>query len=66
MKVVAEFDKKGCYSLNKVFAVTIPILLSMLMEHIIGMTDTAFLGRVSDTVRGALRTVTAIVAFCPL
>lgn len=49
----AEFDKNGCYSFNKINSVTVPILLSMLMEHIIGMTDTAFLGRVSEVALGA-------------
>ncbi|MBO5992345.1 MAG: hypothetical protein J6R00_11895, partial [Lentisphaeria bacterium] len=48
-----EFDKQGCYSYRKIAFVTIPILLSMLMEHIIGMTDTAFLGRVSEVALGA-------------
>ena len=49
----AEFDSKGCYSYKKISAVTIPILLSMLLEHVIGMTDTAFLGRVSEVALGA-------------
>ena len=53
MKNFNEFDKHGCYSLKKIIAVTLPILLSMLMEHIIGMTDTAFLGRVSEVALGA-------------
>ena len=53
MKNFNEFDKQGCYSLKKIIAVTLPILLSMLMEHIIGMTDTAFLGRVSEVALGA-------------
>lgn len=48
-----EFDEKGCYSYKKISSVTIPILLSMLMEHIIGMTDTIFLGRVSEVALGA-------------
>lgn len=48
-----EFDEKGCYSYKKISFVTIPILLSMLMEHIIGMTDTIFLGRVSEVALGA-------------
>ena len=48
-----EFDSKGCYSYSKIWAVTIPILLSMLVEHVIGMTDTAFLGRVSEVALGA-------------
>ncbi|MBR7103945.1 MAG: MATE family efflux transporter [Lentisphaeria bacterium] len=53
MKTFSEFDSKGCYSYKKIAAVTVPILLSMLMEHIIGMTDTAFLGRVSEVALGA-------------
>lgn len=53
MNTVAEFDAKGCYSVKKICSVAIPILLSMLMEHIIGMTDTAFLGRVSEVALGA-------------
>ncbi len=50
---ITEFDEKGCYSYKKISAVTLPILLSMLMEHIIGMTDTIFLGRVSEIALGA-------------
>ena len=53
MEKSAEFDAKGCYSYKKISAVTLPILVSMLMEHIIGMTDTAFLGRVSEVALGA-------------
>ena len=53
MNVIAEFDEKGCYSYKKITSVTLPILLSMLMEHIIGMTDTAFLGRVDEVALGA-------------
>ena len=53
MKEIAEFDARGCYSYKKISAVTLPILASMLMEHVIGMTDTAFLGRVSEVALGA-------------
>ena len=53
MKEIAELDAKGCYSYKKISAVTLPILASMLMEHVIGMTDTAFLGRVSEVALGA-------------
>lgn len=65
MNISAEFDSKGCYSFRKITAVTLPILLSMLMEHIIGMTDTAFLGRVSEIALGgsALGTVYFLVFF---
>lgn len=53
MSEITDFDSRGCFSYKKIYAVTIPILLSMLMEHIIGMTDTAFLGRVSEVALGA-------------
>jgi putative MATE family efflux protein len=53
MKKMSELDQQGCYSYKKIGAVTIPILLSMLMEQIIGMTDTAFLGRVNEVALGA-------------
>ena len=53
MEKISEFDSKGCFSFKKIYSVTIPILLSMLMEHIIGLTDTAFLGRVSEVALGA-------------
>ena len=33
------------YSYRKIWQVAFPILLSLLMEHLIGLTDTAFLGR---------------------
>ena len=52
-KSFAEFDQHGCYSYKKIIHVTLPIMLSMLMEHIIGLTDTAFLGRVSEVALGA-------------
>lgn len=53
MNDTAGFDAKGCYSYKKIWSVTLPVLLSMLMEHLIGMTDTAFLGRVSEVALGA-------------
>lgn len=60
-----EFDKKGCYSYSKISKVAIPILFSMLVEHLIGMTDTAFLGRVSEVALGAsaLGTVYFLIFF---
>lgn len=60
-----EFDAKGCYSYSKISKVAIPILLSMLVEHLIGMTDTAFLGRVSEVALGAsaLGTVYFLIFF---
>lgn len=53
METRSSLDSKGCYSFQKITSVTLPILCSMLMEYLIGMTDTAFLGRVSEVALGA-------------
>lgn len=41
------------YSNKKIWQIAYPILISLLMEHLIGMTDTAFLGRVGEIELGA-------------
>lgn len=41
------------FSYKKIWLIAYPILLSLLMEHMIGMTDTAFLGRVGQVELGA-------------
>ncbi len=41
------------YTYSQIWQVTYPILLSVLMEQIIGITDTAFLGRVGEVELGA-------------
>lgn len=41
------------YTRKQIWAVTFPILVSLLMEHMINMTDTAFLGRVGEVELGA-------------
>lgn len=41
------------YSAKKILHVAYPILVSLLMEQLIGMTDTAFLGRVGEVELGA-------------
>lgn len=41
------------YSYKQIWAIAYPILLSMLMEQLIGTTDTAFLGRVGEVELGA-------------
>lgn len=41
------------YSYKQIWKIAYPILLSVLMEQFIGMTDTAFLGRVSEIELGA-------------
>lgn len=38
---------------QQILQIAIPILISVLMEHLIGMTDTAFLGRVGEIELGA-------------
>ena len=41
------------YSYGKIWRTTYPILISLLMEQLLGMTDTAFLGRVGEIELGA-------------
>ncbi len=41
------------YSYRQIWTVAYPILISIVMEQMIGITDTAFLGRVSETALGA-------------
>ncbi len=41
------------YSYKQIWIITYPILISLLMEQLIGMTDTAFLGRVGEIELGA-------------
>ncbi len=44
---------KTKYSYKEIWVISYPILLSLLMEQLIGMTDTAFLGRVGEVELGA-------------
>ena len=41
------------YSYRKILEISVPILLGMLIHQLVGMTDTAFLGRVSAIDLGA-------------
>lgn len=43
----------GLYTHREIFKIAFPILVSLLMEQLIGMTDTAFLGRVGEVELGA-------------
>jgi putative MATE family efflux protein len=43
----------GTYSYRNIWRVAFPILISLLMEQMIGLTDTAFLGRVGEIELGA-------------
>lgn len=46
-------EHKRNYTYKQIWLITYPILISMLMEQLIGMTDTAFLGRVGEVELGA-------------
>lgn len=41
------------YTYKQIWLIAYPILISLLMEQLIGMTDTAFLGRVGEVELGA-------------
>lgn len=41
------------FSYRKIWTITYPVLISLLMQNLIGMTDTAFLGRVGEVELGA-------------
>lgn len=43
----------GTYSYRNIWRVAYPILISLVMEQLIGLTDTAFLGRVGEVELGA-------------
>ena len=51
MMVNEEMERK--YSYGKIWKIAYPILISLVMEQLIGMTDTAFLGRVGEIEIGA-------------
>ncbi len=46
-------QKTGTYSYRNIWRVAYPILISLVMEQMIGLTDTAFLGRVGEVELGA-------------
>ncbi len=41
------------YSNKEILKITFPVMVSLLMEHLIGLTDTAYLGRVGEVELGA-------------
>ncbi len=43
----------GTFSYRNIFRVSLPIMVSLMMEQLIGMTDTVFLGRVGEVELGA-------------
>ena len=44
------------YTNRQIWHIAYPILISLIMEQMIGMTDTAFLGRVGEVELGARKT----------
>ena len=46
-------SSNGTYSYRHIWTVAFPILISLVMEQMIGLTDTAFLGRVGEVELGA-------------
>jgi putative MATE family efflux protein len=46
-------NRNGTYSYRNIWRVAYPILISLVMEQMIGLTDTAFLGRVGEVELGA-------------
>ena len=46
-------SSNGTYSYRNIWRVAYPILISLVMEQMIGLTDTAFLGRVGEVELGA-------------
>lgn len=47
------FPKLHTFSYSQIWKIAFPILISTLMEQLIGITDTAFLGRVGEVELGA-------------
>lgn len=45
---------KTKYTYKQIWTIAYPILISLIMEQMIGMTDTAFLGRVGEIELGHL------------
>lgn len=45
---------KTKYTYKQIWTIAYPILISLIMEQLIGMTDTAFLGRVGEIELGHL------------
>ena len=46
-------EQNKTYSYKEIWLIAYPILISLIMEQMIGITDTAFLGRVGEVELGA-------------
>ena len=44
-----EIERRRIYSSGTIFRMAVPLMLSFLLEQLIGMTDVAFLGRVGES-----------------
>ncbi|MBR0245509.1 MAG: MATE family efflux transporter [Bacteroidales bacterium] len=53
MNPVSSFRLSERYSFKSIWRITFPILIALVMEELLGMTDTAFLGRVGEIELGA-------------
>ena len=53
MKTGKDFLLPERYSFKSIWRITFPILVALVMEELLGMTDTAFLGRVGEIELGA-------------
>ena len=53
MKTAKTYRLGQHYSFKAIWRTTFPILISLVMEQLLGMTDTAFLGRVGEIELGA-------------
>ena len=53
MTPVSTYRLSERYSFKSIWKLTLPILVALVMEELLGMTDTAFLGRVGEIELGA-------------
>ena len=53
MKTESLYQLPESYSFKSIWKITFPILVALVMEELLGMTDTAFLGRVGEVELGA-------------
>ena len=53
MKTESLYQLPESYSFKSIWRITFPILVALVMEELLGMTDTAFLGRVGEVELGA-------------
>lgn len=52
-KTITQVRMKNVYSYKEIWHIAYPILISLIIQQMIGLTDTAFLGRVGEVELGA-------------